>query len=349
MNAPPVQYVTTSDGYDIAYSVTGEGRPLVLAPGPLNHLGWIWRRPRTRAILERLASRFRLVQYDGRGQGLSMRGLRENPTLEDWLLDLEAVVEGAGLERFVLVHGGSPAFSSVLYSVKNPERVEALVLENVPLARRNTVPAALDEMAQENWELFLEATGRTSFPYEPSSISKEMVRETWNPQDWSLKARAWQGRDIEDVLRQLRVPTLILATRTGVHGFAVREEEIRRIAALIPDSSLMLLDPDKGGVYLAGEDEIAAGPDLIAEFIEGIEARQGSQPPPLLRVTDLLSQREIEVLRLLAAGKSNQQIADELVISPNTVNRHVSNIYAKTGAANRAEATGYAHRHGLAD
>jgi DNA-binding NarL/FixJ family response regulator len=111
----------------------------------------------------------------------------------------------------------------------------------------------------------------------------------------------------------------------------------------------MLLDPDKGGVYLAGEDEIAAGPDLIAEFIEGIEARQGSQPPPLLRVTDLLSQREIEVLRLLAAGKSNQQIADELVISLNTVNRHVSNIYAKTGAANRAEATGYAHRHGLAD
>jgi DNA-binding CsgD family transcriptional regulator/pimeloyl-ACP methyl ester carboxylesterase len=347
MNAPAVQYVTTSDGVSIAYSVAGEGRPLVLGPGPLNHLGWIWRRPLTRAILERLTSHFRLVQYDGRGQGLSMRGLKDNLRLEDWLLDLEAVVEAAGLERFVLVHGGSPAFSSVLYSVKNPERVEALILENIPLARRSTVPASLDAMAQENWELFLEATGRTSFPYEPSSVSKEMVRETWNPLDWSLKARAWQGRSIEDVLRQLRVPTLLLATGTGVHGFAVREEDIRIIAALIPDSRLMVLDPDEGGVYLVGADGTAAGPDLIAEFLDGIEARHGNQLPPPSRVADRLSPRETEVLHLLAAGRSNQQIADELVISLNTVNRHVSNIYAKTGAANRAEAASYATRRGL--
>jgi DNA-binding NarL/FixJ family response regulator len=60
-----------------------------------------------------------------------------------------------------------------------------------------------------------------------------------------------------------------------------------------------------------------------------------------------LSARELEVLRLLAGGKSNGQIADELVISLNTVNRHVSNIYAKTGAANRAEAASYATRRGL--
>ncbi len=51
-----------------------------------------------------------------------------------------------------------------------------------------------------------------------------------------------------------------------------------------------------------------------------------------------LSEREAEVLRLIASGKSNQQIADELVISVNTVIRHVSNIFAKTGAANRTEA-----------
>jgi two-component system, NarL family, response regulator LiaR len=56
----------------------------------------------------------------------------------------------------------------------------------------------------------------------------------------------------------------------------------------------------------------------------------------------------VEVLRLVAAGKSNQQIADELVISLFTVNRHVSNIFAKTGAANRAEAASYATRQGLA-
>jgi len=61
-----------------------------------------------------------------------------------------------------------------------------------------------------------------------------------------------------------------------------------------------------------------------------------------------LSERELDVLRLIAAGKSNQRIADELVISLNTVIRHVSNIFAKTGVANRVEAATYATRHGLA-
>jgi LuxR family maltose regulon positive regulatory protein len=60
-----------------------------------------------------------------------------------------------------------------------------------------------------------------------------------------------------------------------------------------------------------------------------------------------LSAREVEVLRLVAAGKSNQQIADALVISPNTVLRHISHIFRKTGAANRVEAASFASRLGL--
>jgi DNA-binding CsgD family transcriptional regulator len=60
-----------------------------------------------------------------------------------------------------------------------------------------------------------------------------------------------------------------------------------------------------------------------------------------------LTRREVEVLCLIAAGRSNPDIAAELVISLNTVARHVSNIFSKTGAANRAEAATYAYRHGL--
>jgi NarL family two-component system response regulator LiaR len=55
----------------------------------------------------------------------------------------------------------------------------------------------------------------------------------------------------------------------------------------------------------------------------------------------------VEVLRLVAAGKSNREIAAELSISTNTVDRHVSNILSKTGAVNRAEAAVYAARHGV--
>jgi DNA-binding NarL/FixJ family response regulator len=85
---------------------------------------------------------------------------------------------------------------------------------------------------------------------------------------------------------------------------------------------------------------------MVESFLDEIgfpgTAAVGKSAPP-----DGLSPREIEVLRLIAAGKSNPQIADELVISLNTVQRHVSNILAKTGLANRTEAASFATRNGL--
>jgi len=60
-----------------------------------------------------------------------------------------------------------------------------------------------------------------------------------------------------------------------------------------------------------------------------------------------LSEREVEVLRLLASGRSNAEIAAELVLSVRTVEKHVANIYAKIGARGRADAATYALRHGL--
>jgi DNA-binding NarL/FixJ family response regulator len=61
-----------------------------------------------------------------------------------------------------------------------------------------------------------------------------------------------------------------------------------------------------------------------------------------------ISARGLHVLRLIAAGKSNQQFADELVISLNTVRRHVSNLFDKTGSSNRVQAAAYARDRGFA-
>lgn len=60
-----------------------------------------------------------------------------------------------------------------------------------------------------------------------------------------------------------------------------------------------------------------------------------------------LSNRELEVLSMLCAGKTNREIAADLVLSVRTVDRHVSNLYAKLGVSSRAAATTYAHEHGL--
>jgi DNA-binding NarL/FixJ family response regulator len=60
-----------------------------------------------------------------------------------------------------------------------------------------------------------------------------------------------------------------------------------------------------------------------------------------------LTPRELEVLRLVAAGKTNRAVAAALFISEKTVARHVSNIFGKLGLSTRAAATAYAYRHGL--
>jgi DNA-binding NarL/FixJ family response regulator len=62
---------------------------------------------------------------------------------------------------------------------------------------------------------------------------------------------------------------------------------------------------------------------------------------------DGLTPRELEVLRLVAAGRKNREIADELVLSVRTVERHITNVYAKIGARGKADATAYAFRHGI--
>jgi DNA-binding NarL/FixJ family response regulator len=65
------------------------------------------------------------------------------------------------------------------------------------------------------------------------------------------------------------------------------------------------------------------------------------------RAASLLTRRELEVLRHVAAGKSNRMIATDLVLSEKTVARHVSNILTKLGVSSRSAATSYAHKHGL--
>jgi DNA-binding CsgD family transcriptional regulator/tetratricopeptide (TPR) repeat protein len=85
----------------------------------------------------------------------------------------------------------------------------------------------------------------------------------------------------------------------------------------------------------------------LMERIQTLQEKVAVQAGSASIYPDGLTQREVEVLCLIAAGRRNPEIAAELVISLNTVTRHVSNIFSKTGAANRAEAATYAYRHGL--
>jgi DNA-binding NarL/FixJ family response regulator len=86
--------------------------------------------------------------------------------------------------------------------------------------------------------------------------------------------------------------------------------------------------------------QLGAVPDLARVDALGREISPAPSAHPL-------SARELEVLRLVAAGKSNRTIADELFISERTVERHMSNIFTKLDVSSRAAATAYAYERQL--
>jgi len=91
---------------------------------------------------------------------------------------------------------------------------------------------------------------------------------------------------------------------------------------------------------------------LAAQDSETIPAGRPSVPQPPAPIPSPtypagLTAREVEVLRLLAQGWTDAQIAEHLVISPRTVNRHTTSLYSKLNVFSRAAATRYAHEHDL--
>jgi DNA-binding NarL/FixJ family response regulator len=123
--------------------------------------------------------------------------------------------------------------------------------------------------------------------------------------------------------------SLFPALQAGAHGYLTKDasaEEIERAIRAVADGHTHL-DP-------------AIQQRLVAAALD-TAARERTPP-------DDLTTRELEVLKLIAAGLSNAEIATTLVVSAATVKTHVNHIFAKTGARDRAQAVRYAYRHGLA-
>jgi HD-GYP domain-containing protein (c-di-GMP phosphodiesterase class II) len=89
------------------------------------------------------------------------------------------------------------------------------------------------------------------------------------------------------------------------------------------------------------------GGRLDGEMVEAVLGAAGHPVRRRREGPDGLTAREVDVLRLVARGLSNKEIAERLVVSPKTVGKHVEHVYAKTGASNRAAAAMFAMQHGL--
>jgi pimeloyl-ACP methyl ester carboxylesterase/DNA-binding CsgD family transcriptional regulator len=341
MDIPPVNYVETTDGYEIAYTDCGAGEPLVFMPVFLGHVRNLWSVPGASLPVD-LASRFRLISFDARGQGASSRGLPATVSLDDFLLDLDAVVRQAGIERFVLMGGCHFALEAAHYAARHPERVRALILVNAAMTWDAwRLSSVYDQLPVDDWEMFLYNVA--IYNLRPHDRTPEMARplvdyfrESMTQQDYLASVPAWHNAGLEGVVSQLRTPTLVLHSR----NFRLRAvdgplELVRRL----PNARMTLME----AYNLFGERGQAV--QAIDEFLAQLHNETDMFKPVSVNGHGLgrdLPPRQLQVLRLIAEGKTNGEIADELVISLRTVERHIGELYAKLGVRNRVEAATFA-------
>jgi DNA-binding CsgD family transcriptional regulator/pimeloyl-ACP methyl ester carboxylesterase len=332
MDPPPVQYVTTSDGMRIAYGVSGSGIPLIFLPGVFYHVQIAWEYQGLLDWLLRLADRFQVIQLDPRGTGLSSREVGANLARDHYQRDLEAVVNRLRLDRFLILGASFGVDLAVDYALQHPEEVIALMFGTSGTGR--SANAIFEMLPAQDWDVFVHSVVPRDRSQEDRQKIVNLTKQASDQRNYLLRRRVLGvAGEIETRLSNVRPPTLVMHSRE--YAYTPVEEGMK--IAQLTGGQLVLLD---GSDPWGDSDQ---GMRAIATFLDDVLPKHIQHA----KLVSGLSPREVEVLRLLAAGRSNQQIADELVLSLFTVNRHVSNIYSKTGVANRAEAASFANRRGL--
>ncbi len=121
------------------------------------------------------------------------------------------------------------------------------------------------------------------------------------------------------------------AVMAGACGYLLKDSSIQELIA---------------GIRAASEGESLISPQIAAKVLQRLRA-QSKDADAAETIRAELSDRELEVLKLIANGKDNAQIARELFISPKTVKNHISNILMKLQIENRIQAAVYAVRSGI--
>ena len=249
-----IHFCQTRDGVQLAYARMGQGSPLVKTGHWMTHIesdfdSVIWG-----PYYREMSRDNTFIRYDARGNGLSDREVPD-VCFEDFVNDLETVVDAAGVERFAL-HGLSQGCAvSIAYAVRHPERVSHLVLlGGYPVgwkkrARTTAEKEAGDAMltlvrlgwGQEN-PAFRQMFTSQFIPdatKEEADWFNEFQRISCSPEDAARNLLANGEVDVTSLLPQVRVPTLVMHAR---HDARVPFESGRRMAAGIPGARFVPLE-----------------------------------------------------------------------------------------------------------
>ena len=281
---PRIQYAKTSDGVNIAFCAHGKGTPLVQMWNPQGHIRQQWEVPEFRTFYERLAQNRMLVQYDNRGTGLSERDVSDF-SLEALALDIAAVADRLGLERFALWGNITMGPVAIAYAARYPERVSHLILWCSYARASDLLKSPQFQVLgrlMDNWELYTETLAHYAFGWGggeaarryAATIREGITQETLRAfQDQLFRA------DVTDLLPQVRAPTLVLHRR---QFRLVSVDAATGLASSIPNARLALLEGESGGYQWDSqavldsmeeflvEGEEAAAPGLAAEDVHTI-------------------------------------------------------------------------------
>ncbi|MCP2621502.1 alpha/beta fold hydrolase [Mycolicibacterium smegmatis] len=254
---PPRQHIAfcrAGDGVRLAYAVVGEGPPLVRAANWMTHLGYDIESPVWSHWVRDLSRNHTFIRYDERGCGLSDWEAADF-SFDDWVADLESVVEALGLERFPLLGVSQGGAVAVAYAARHPERVSRLVLCGA-YARGRAVRAVGDEekrAAALDLELARVGWGRDDPAFRQVFAAQflpdgtradwaafdQLQRRTTSPENAVRFLEAFGRIDVRDEAREVRCPTLVMHSRDD-HRVPVRFGE--ELASLIEDARMVALD-----------------------------------------------------------------------------------------------------------
>jgi pimeloyl-ACP methyl ester carboxylesterase/DNA-binding CsgD family transcriptional regulator len=336
-----IRFCIARDGARIAWASHGSGPPLIKTSNWLTHLEYDWESPVWSYWLEGLGQSHRVVRYDERGCGLSDEDVGE-PSVDQWVSDLETVVDAAAIERFTLLGISQGAAIAIAYAVRHPARVERIVLYGGYARGRNhrgerEVAQALATVIRAGWDQPNPAFRRVfTMRFMPEGTPEQMAwydelqTRTTSPENAARLTEARSDVDVSHLAPSVQAATLVAHARGDA---AIPFQEGRLLATLIPNASLLPLDSIN---HLLLPDD-PAWPVFLSEF----RRFTGVPAAPAPGRVDELSDREREVMRLVTEGLSNEEIAERLFLSVRTVERHLSNVYAKlriSGKAARAAA-----------
>ena len=355
-SVPRISYARSADGVSVAFTVAGDGPAVIFVPWvPFSNLRVEWQNPLLNRVFGQLAQRLTLVHYDGRGTGHSQRDVTDL-SLEAMVSDLEAVVDRAGLAEASLLGQYNSCPHAIAYAACRPERVKRMVLFAGSARGWNAMSAkqtqALLSLIEQDWDLFADTAAHQWMGWSAGEAGRafaEGIRGAVTPQIARATMQAASAVDVTEQLPRVAAPTLVLHPRDMTQ---IPIDVARSLAMDLPRGRLVVLEGAQPVLFTEDSGEVVSM--LVDFFCDGIEpaAAPAAVPGPAgghaMALPNGLSRRELEVLRLVAAGESNSQIARRLGLSTHTVERHIANLYRKIGARGRADATAYALRNGLA-